>query len=94
MRVLGREVLESFKESHGDVRKQLDVWLGEATDAKWERWRDIKEKYSTASPLKDNIVIFNIKGNSYRLKVKVNYRYQVVKIEKIGTHAEYSKGNW
>lgn len=94
MRVLGREVLESFKGAHADVRGQLDAWFREAEKAKWTRWRDIKDRYPSASDLPNDIVIFNIKGNKYRIAVKVNYQYQIVKIEKVGTHAEYSKWSW
>lgn len=52
---------------------------------------DIKNKYPAASFLADNTVIFNIKGNRYRLVVKVSYKVGVVKVEKIGTHAEYTE---
>lgn len=94
MRVLGREALEDFKRNHADVRQQLDAWLREAEDAEWKTTHDIKVRYSSASFLKDNIVIFNIKGNSYRLATKVNFQHQIVKVERIGTHAEYSKWEW
>ena len=94
MRVLGREVLEKFKQDHADVRQQLDAWLQEAKDAHWETRHDIKARYSSVSFLKENIVIFNIKGNNYRLVTKINFQHQIIKVEKIGTHAEYSKWEW
>ena len=58
-----------------------------------ENPNQIKEEYPSASILNDNRVIFNIKGNSYRLVVKISYEYQMVWIRFIGTHAEYDKIN-
>ncbi len=49
----------------------------------------LKEKYASASIVGDNRVIFNIKGNHYRIVVKINYQYSVVYIRFVGTHAEY-----
>ena len=59
--------------------------------AQWRGPQDIKNRYPTASFLAEHRVIFNIKGNTYRLVVKARYRYGVVLIEWIGTHAEYDK---
>jgi mRNA interferase HigB len=52
---------------------------------------DIKARYSSASFLSDNRVVFNVKGNKYRLLVKVGFNLQTVIIQRIGTHAEYDK---
>lgn len=59
----------------------------------WKNPGDIKQAYTTASILNGNRVVFNIKGNKYRLIVKINYDYQMVWIRFIGTHAEYDKIN-
>jgi len=91
MNVIGKNILEDFESKHTDAKEQIDAWLCEAEEAQWNKPHDIKARYSSASFLKNNIVIFNIRGNNYRLAVKVNYKNQVVMIKKAGTHAEYSK---
>ncbi len=91
MRLVGLLLLEEFARRHADVRSQIDAWVQEVEDASWSSPREIKARYSSASFLSDNRVIFNLKGRSYRLEVKVSYELQVVLIRRIGTHAEYSK---
>lgn len=91
MRLVGLLLLEEFAGRHGDVRPQIDAWVREVEDASWRSPQDIKARYASASFLSDSRVIFNLKGNSYRLEAKVSYESQVVLIKRIGTHAEYSK---
>ena len=91
MQLLGLLKLEDFKRKHADTRGPLDAWRTEVENAAWAGPQDVKQRYATASFLADNRIIFNIKGNAYRLVVKVRYQYGVVMIEWIGTHAEYSK---
>ena len=90
MRVVGKKTLDDFKRKHADARSHIDAWICEVEGAKWESPHDIKERYATASFLADNRVVFNLKGNRYRLDVKVSYENQVVLIKRIGTHAEYN----
>ncbi len=92
MKVVGRRALDDFKRRHADARSHVDEWIRDVEEAEWQSPRDIKAKYVTASFLADNRVVFNLKGNSYRLDVKVSYENQVVLIKRIGTHAEYD--NW
>lgn len=89
MKILDREKLEEFKRKHTEARSQVDAWYAEAKEAEWQTTYDIKRKYSSASFLKDNHVVFNIKGNKYRLKVQINYKSKIVVIIKVGTHQEY-----
>ena len=91
MNVIGKRLLEEFKNKHSDVRAQINSWLCEAEEAQWACPNDIKSRYSSASFLANNIVVFNIKGNDYRLATKIHYDRQIVLIKKIGTHAEYSR---
>ena len=91
MKVLGRDKLTKFSQKHADAKSPLDAWFHEAEAAEWDTSHDIKSRYSSASFLADNQVIFNIKGNSYRLVVKVRYQNGLVVIEWVGTHAEYDK---
>ncbi len=91
MRLVGKKKLDDFARSHADVRDPLDVWMVEVEEAQWKGSADIKARFPSASFLADNRVIFNIKGNKYRLETKVNYEMEVVLASWIGTHAEYSK---
>lgn len=91
MRVLGRDKLEAFKKKHPQARGPLDTWLAEAGAAEWRKWADIKERYPKADWLGNNRVVFNIKGNDFRLVVLVYFQMGQVIVERIGTHAEYDK---
>lgn len=91
MKLLGLIKLGEFKRSHADARGPLDAWQLEVEQAAWSGPQDVKRRYPSASFLADNIVIFNIKGNSYRLVVKAKYQNGIVLVEWVGTHAEYDK---
>jgi mRNA interferase HigB len=91
LRLVGLNRLDDFKRSHSLARKTLDAWIIEVKNANWQSPKNIKERFRTADFLSDNRVIFNIKGNSFRLVVKVNYDLHVVLIEWVGTHAEYDR---
>lgn len=91
MRVLGRDKITAFIRKHASAKKSLEAWFAEAGRAEWNTPQDIKDRYSSADFLAENRVIFNIKGNHYRLVVKVRYQNGIVVVEWVGTHAEYSK---
>jgi len=91
MRILNLPLLDQYKQDHADVRGPLDAWRDEVGRDTWQTPQDIKRRYKSADFLANNRVIFNIKGNSYRLVVQVQYRHGLVVIEWIGTHAEYNK---
>ena len=75
----------------GAVRRRFDAWWAEASAAQWRTPIDVKARYATASVLKSGRVVFNIKGNDYRLVVRINYRAGVVEILFFGSHAEYDR---
>ena len=91
MRVIAKRTLRDFWEKHADCEQQLKAWYNEAEQAEWKSPNELKQDYPSASILEDNRIVFNIKGNSYRLIVRVNYKYGIVWIRFIGTHAEYAK---
>ncbi len=91
MKVLARNKLTDFMRKHASSRKALEAWFAEAERSDWQTPQDIKDRFSSADFLADNRVIFNIKGNHFRLVVKVRYRNGIVMVEWVGTHAEYSK---
>lgn len=74
-----------------DSQQQLTSWFRDTSSVEWKSPREIKQEYPSASFLEDNRVVINIKGNKYRLIVKVNYDYKTIWIRFVGTHAQYDK---
>ena len=91
MRVIGTDRIDEFIRKHPDSGGWLKPWLAEARSGKWQSPIDIKKRYKSASILENNKVIFNVKGNSYRMEIQVSYKNQIVVIKRIGTHAEYNR---
>ncbi|WP_420224854.1 type II toxin-antitoxin system HigB family toxin [Pigmentiphaga litoralis] len=91
MRVIAVSTLRLFWQQHPDAEQSLRAWFDEAVKADWTQPADIKAHYRNASILKNRRVVFNIKGNDYRLIAAVAYRLGVVYIKFVGTHAEYDK---
>lgn len=89
MRVIAVGTLKAFWEKHAQAEQPLKAWYDEARVAKWTTPQDIKDAYASASFIRNNRVVFNIKGNDYRLIVAVAYKVQIVYIKFVGTHAEY-----
>ena len=93
MNIISKRTLVQFYEKHPQAKTPLEVWHQDVKKVEWKTPDDIKRVYSSASFLEDNRVVFNIKGNNYRLIVKVTYEYQMIWIRFIGTHAAYDKIN-
>lgn len=91
MRVISRKKLEEFWVIYRDAEQALKGWYKEAEHASWCLPEDIKARYPTTDILPDNRVVFNIKGNRYRLVVKIHYNTRIVFIRFVGTHAEYDR---
>ena len=89
MRVIAVKTLRMFWAKHPDAEQPLLAWYDEASKATWQQPSDIKLHYASASILKNRRVVFNIKGNDYRLIVAVAYKVGVVYIKFIGTHRQY-----
>ena len=92
-RIIAKKTLREFWEKHADSEQYLKTWHETAKNSNWNSPNEVKETYINASILKDSRIVFNIKGNSYRLIVKFNYVRQWAFIRFIGTHAEYDKIN-
>lgn len=75
------------------MKGSFGTWFHEAKTADWKKPEDIRESYSNADFIAGNRVIFNLKGNHYRLIVQINYDYGLIDILFIGTHSEYDKIN-
>ena len=91
MRVIARKTLRKFWERHPDAEQALRAWYQDALHAEWKTPTDIRQTYATASIIANNRVVFNIRGNNYRLVVAINYEFSIVYIRFIGTHKEYDQ---
>ena len=89
MRVIAVSSLRAFWERHPDAEQPLKAWYQEACNARWTQPSEIKERYRSASVLKNSRVVFNIMGNDYRLVVSIAYKLQIVYVKFIGTHKAY-----
>ncbi len=93
MNVISKRTLVQFYEIHPSAKTALEVWHSDARRSEWKTPEDIKQVYASASFLADNRVVFNIKGNDYRLIVHIDYKRKIVRVKFIGTHAQYDKIN-
>ena len=91
LRVIAKRTLRDFWVKHADCEEQLKAWYRETEKSELKNINDLKSEYPSASILKDNRIVYNIKGNNYRLIVKINFEYQICWVRFIGTHAEYDK---
>ena len=89
MRVFALSTLRRYWERFPECEQPLKAWYEEATSASWSQPADIKVQYRSASVLKNRRVVFNIKGNDYRLIVAIAYKLQIVYVKFVGTHKEY-----
>jgi mRNA interferase HigB len=89
MRVIAVSTLRAFWERYPDAEQPLKAWYEEAIRASWSQPADIKAQHRSASVLKNRRVVFNIKGNDYRLIVAIAYKLQIVYVKFVGTHKEY-----
>ena len=91
MRVIAKAALREFWMKHPDAEGALNAWWADAQRAAWKAPSDITANYANVSLLANGRVCFNIRGNHYRLIVKVLYKSQVIYVKFVGTHAEYDE---
>ena len=91
MHVLSKRTLREFWERYRDAEPDLDEWYRTVQRAHWTTPSDVRSRYPDASILRNNRVVFNIKGNQYRLIVQVKYHRGEVYVRFVGTHAQYDR---
>jgi mRNA interferase HigB len=93
MRIVSKRTLREFWEQpeYADSKGQLEAWHDEVSKADWSSPQALKMQFGNASILQDSRVVFNIKGNDYRLIVKINYPYRMVYVRFVGTHKMYDQ---
>jgi mRNA interferase HigB len=90
-RIFAKSTIREYWAVHPDAEQYLKTWYDTVMNADWKSPNDVKQTYVNASILKDSRIVFNLKGNSYRLVAKMNYEKQWIFIRFIGTHNEYDK---
>ena len=91
MRVIAKKTLVAFYRKHADAETALEEWNEKTEDAEWDNFGDLKNTFHSADLVGNKRVVFNIKGNDYRLIGIVLFRIKTVYIRFIGTHHEYDK---
>jgi mRNA interferase HigB len=91
MRIIARRTLREFWEKYPDAEQPLRAWFDRVKKAEWMTPTEVKEAYRNASFVANSRVVFNIKGNDYRLVTAVNYEFGIVYVRFVGTHREYDK---
>jgi mRNA interferase HigB len=90
-RIFAKRTLRQYWEKNSDSAQYLKTWYDTAMNSDWKTPYEVKQTYANSSILKDSRIVFNIKGNSYRLVAKFNYEKQWIFIRFIGTHSEYER---
>ena len=93
MRIIAFRTLRKFWErsEYSDSQASLQAWYHDAKNSDWRNSNELKQQYKNASIIGEGRVVFNIKGNTYRLVVLIEYEFQIIFIRFIGTHKEYDK---
>jgi mRNA interferase HigB len=91
MRIISRKTLREFWERHPDAEQPLQAWYADAKASKWRYPSDIKSVYRNASFVGNDRIVFNIKGNTYRLVVAIQYQFGIVYIRFVGSHEQYNR---
>jgi mRNA interferase HigB len=91
--VLSRKRLLDAAKRHGDLSAPLDLWYRVAKRAQWNSLDEVRQTFPAADAV-GKYTVFNIKGNSYRLIVEINYRSRRIFIRNVLSHADYDKGGW
>ena len=95
MRIIAFKTQRDFfeKKEYSDAEISLRTWYHDAKKATWKNSNDLKKQYKNASVVGEGRIVFNIKGNSYRLIIAIDYEFQIIYIRFIGTHKQYDKIN-
>ena len=91
MRIIALSTLRAFWEKHPDAEASLRAWYALASRAHWKTPTDIKAAYRSTSFVADRRVVFNIKGNDYRLVVAVRYDRGLMYVRFVGNHRQYDR---
>jgi mRNA interferase HigB len=89
MTLVGKRLLIEFARAHASSRDAIAAWAAEVEAASWRSPVDVKARFPSVSVIGSSRLVFNLKGNHFRLDAQINYSAQIVLVRRIGTHAEY-----
>lgn len=93
MHIITRTKLRLYWKKHPDSQNSLQLWYTRAKNAHWQNIAEVRQVYPSADKV-SRLTVFNIRGNAYRLIVRIEYARQEIYIRHILTHAEYDKEDW
>ncbi|HEY0668201.1 MAG TPA: type II toxin-antitoxin system HigB family toxin [Sphingobacteriaceae bacterium] len=93
MRIISKKALVQYYQANASAKNSLEAWFQETEDSNWEKPGDVIRNYPSADVITGKRFVFNIKGNHYRLIADIEFKFQLVFIVWVGTHAEYDKIN-
>ncbi len=91
LNIISQKKLREFSSQHPDAKEALNTWYKVVSKTDWKDFNDLRSTYPSADFVGDNRVVFNIRGNNYRLIVRISFQHKTAMIKWIGTHAEYDK---
>lgn len=91
MRIISRKTLKAFWERYPNAEQALQAWYADLKASHWKSPSEIKSVYRNASFVGNDRVVFNIKGNTYRVVIAIQYQFGIVYIRFVGTHEEYDR---
>ncbi len=90
MNIAGKDLLDHFKRKHPNSRAPIDRWIQAVSNARWKKFKDVKETFNSVDKVREHL-IFNIKGNDYRLLARVVFEVGLVIIKEIMDHKTYDR---
>ena len=91
MRVVKKKTVVEYFAKHPDAKVALEDWYEKAANAQWKNFAELRKTFGSADNVGGKRIVFNIKGNDYRLIAIVLYRIGMLYVRFIGTHSEYSR---
>lgn len=91
MRIIAKRTLVAFYTEHKDAETALEEWYQKTVNSDWENFAQVRNTFNTADMVGNNRIVFNIKGNKYRLVTLVLFKIKMVYIRFIGTHKDYER---
>lgn len=91
MRIVGWLLVEDFLKKHGNARPALTSWRSEVGESGWASLQDLMDRYPRASHIGGSQVVFRIQGNRFRILTRIDFANRLVRILRVGTHAEYDR---
>ena len=93
MVVISYKTIRAFTEEHKDVEDQLNNWYTIAEKSNWANFNELRQMFNSVDAVGNDLYVFNIKGNDYRLIVRIIFRVRTIYVKFVGTHKEYDKVN-